>query len=285
VTQLWTLVQRTIALRRRDAWNTAILAAQAPAIAMLIVLVFGRQVGGEAGGLESWREAAIGVVSATFVLGLAARWLGCSNAVREIVGEWPVYRRERMVNLRLGPYIASKLTAMGALCLLQCAVLLGIAHRGAGLAGPWMAMYGLMVLAAAVGLALGLAISAAARTSEVAIALLPLTILPLLIFGGVMQPLHKMHPALRLACNAFPPRWAFEGLLLLESDRRPAAPIAEGAAGRAGVRASPLDMAGGYFPSATDRSGPRAAAIALAGTFAFLVSLIAAILRARDLDD
>ncbi len=136
-----------------------------------------------------------------------------------------------MVNLRLGPYIASKLTTLGGLCLFQCAVLLVIVHLGAGLVGPWPPMFGILVLAAAVGTALGLAISAVARTSEVAIALLPLTILPLLIFGGAMQPLHKMHPALRLACNAFPSRWAFEGLIVLESDRRPAAPVPAGPEG------------------------------------------------------
>ena len=203
VTQWWTLSRRTIALRRMDAWNTAILIAQAPVIAVLIVLVFGRQAGGDTSSMEHWKEATSGVVSTTFILGLAALWFGCSNAIREIVGEWPVYRRERMVNLRLGPYIAAKLTTLGGLCVFQCAVLLVIVHPGAGLAGRWPSMFGILVLAAAVGTALGLMISAVARTSEVAIALLPLIILPLLIFGGAMQTLHKMHPALRFACGAF----------------------------------------------------------------------------------
>jgi ABC-type multidrug transport system ATPase subunit len=282
-TQWWTLVRRNVALKRKDAWNTSILLAQAPVIAMLIVLVFGRQAGaGDVSGLERWAEVRGAVASTTFILGLAALWFGCSNTVREIVGEWPVYRRERMVNLRLGPYIASKLTTMGGLCLFQCGVLLAIARPGAGLAADWRWMFAILVLASAVGTALGLAISAAARTSEVAIALLPLTILPLLIFGGAMQPLHKLHPALRLACNAIPSRWTFEGLMLLESDRRPTAPLPP-AAGPAAPPLPDRDMAEDYFPAETERMGPRAVVIALAGTFAGLVAVIAAILKRRDL--
>jgi ABC transport system ATP-binding/permease protein len=287
LTQWWTLVRRNVAIKRKDAWNTAILAAQAPVIAILIVLVFARQMGGDTARFEPWKEVAGGVGPATFILGLAALWFGCSNAVREIVGEWPVYRRERMVNLRLGPYIASKLTALGGLGVLQCAVLLAIARHGAGLVGDWPSMLGILVLAAAVGTALGLLISALARSSEVAIALLPLAILPLMIFGGALQPLHKMHPALQRGCDVFPSRWAFEGLMVLESDRRPRAPVAVPDA--TNLNASPTagaaspDMAELYFPAETDRMGPRAAAIALAGTFAFLVALIGAILRLRDL--
>jgi hypothetical protein len=146
-------------------------------------------------------------------------------------------------------------------------------------------MLGILVLAAAVGTALGLLISAVARTSEIAIALLPLAILPLMIFGGALQPPHKMHPALQRTCDAFPSRWAFEGLMVLESDRRPRAPAPDAPS----VTASPPpdsaspDMAELYFPAESDRMGPRAAAIALAGTFVFLVALIGAILRLRDL--
>lgn len=281
-TQWWTLVRRNVAIRRKDAWNTAILAAQAPVIAMLIVLVFGRQASGDSSNPKHWNETASGVASTTFILGLAALWFGCSNAVREIVGEWPVYRRERMVNLRLGPYIASKLGVLGGLCLFQCVALLAIVRYGAGLVGQWPAMLGILVLSAAVGLALGLAISAVARTSEAAIALLPLVILPLIIFGGVMQPLHKIHPALRVACDAFPSRWAFEGLMVLESDGRPAAPAPEGPAQPPPPGDAPPDMADAYFPARDDRMGPRAAAIALGGSFVAMVAIIAVILRSRD---
>jgi ABC transport system ATP-binding/permease protein len=285
IAQWWALVSRSVAIKRKDRWNTAILLAQAPVIALLIVLVFGKQAGAGVDEVH-WAETTSGVVSTTFILGLAALWFGCSNSVREIVAEWRVYQRERMVNLKLGPYIASKLTALGTLCLFQCTVLLAIVHYGIGLKGDWPATFGILYLASGVGLALGLVISAVARTSEVAVALLPLVILPLLIFGGALQPIHRMHPSLRFACESFPSRWAFEGLVLLEAEKRPLAPEAAGSeALQPGVAlaSAPRDMAEAYFPVESDRMGPRASVIALAGTLVFLVALIAVILRSRDL--
>jgi hypothetical protein len=161
-----------------------------------------------------------------------------------------------------------------------------VVRYGTHLKADWLPMFGILFLASLVGTALGLAISAVARTSEVAIALLPLAILPLLIFGGALQPLHKMHPSLSFLCNAIPSRWAFEGLIVLESDRRPfapAPPVVTADASDAGHSAAIRDVAQEYFPAETNRMGPRAAVIALGGTLVFLVGLIATILRARDL--
>jgi hypothetical protein len=152
---------------------------------------------------------------------LAALWFGCSNSAREIVGEWSIYRRERMVALKIPSYVASKLMVLGGLCLVQCAVLLGIVYWGAGLKGPWLTMFALLLLTSLVGLAIGLAVSALARTSEVAIALLPLILLPMVILAGVLQPLHKMNGLVAGVAQVMPSRWSFEGLLLLEADERP----------------------------------------------------------------
>jgi ABC-type multidrug transport system ATPase subunit/ABC-type multidrug transport system permease subunit len=282
--QWWALVQRNVAIKRQDRWNMAILVGQAPVIAVLIVIVFGRPRGT---GVEQddWVATARAVVSTTFAVGMAALWFGCSNAIREIVAEWPIYQRERMFNLKLVPYVASKLAALGVLCLIQCAILLAIVHLGTGLKGPWLATMAMLVLTSSVGMALGLVISALARTPRVAIALLPLLMLPMLIFGGGLQPVHKMHPSLRIVCNVFPSRWAFEGLVVLESDQRPFAPTAaaaDPAQPADDFAVAPRDMAEHYFPAETARRGPTAAAIALAGTFLFLTAFVGVVLKFRD---
>ena len=48
-------------------------------------------------------------------MAVAAVWFGCSNSAREIVSEWAVYQRERMVNLQIVPYLASKFAILGGL--------------------------------------------------------------------------------------------------------------------------------------------------------------------------
>ncbi len=46
----------------------------------------------------------------TCLMVIVAFWFGVSNSAREIVKEASIYRRERTVNLQLGPYLASKFT-------------------------------------------------------------------------------------------------------------------------------------------------------------------------------
>jgi ABC-2 type transport system permease protein len=77
-------------------------------------------------------------------------------------------------------------------------------------------MFGLLWLTAMVGVSLGLLVSAAARSSETAIALVPLLLLPMVILGGMMRKLHEMPDLVRGLAHLMPSRWAFEGLLSLE---------------------------------------------------------------------
>ncbi len=223
VAQWKTLFKRCLIIKLKDCWNTAILLAQAPIVAILVVLVFGNDVRAEMTD-ENW-EAGMRASSTTlFLLSLAALWFGCSNAVREIVGEWAIYHRERMVNLKLPSYVASKFAVLGLLCVVQCAILTAISAWGCELRADPLQLLGALLLVSLVGLGIGLTISAAARTSEVAIALLPIVLLPMVILGGVMQPIHKMNSTVGQCANLAPSRWAFEALLTLESDERRRAP-------------------------------------------------------------
>ncbi len=270
VSQWWTLARRGLRLKLRDTWNSAILLAQAPIIALLIVLVFERELGPEAT-IESWGPGA----TVLFLLAIAALWFGCSNSAREIVGEWAIYHRERMVNLKLLSYLGSKLTILGGLCVIQCLLLLGIVHYACDLRGPWLAMFGFLVLTSWVGVALGLLLSALARTSEVAIALVPLILLPLVILGGMMHPPHKMSQPAKGLSQVMASRWAFEGLLILESEERPAP------ASPAGSEAAVPDMAEGFFPEG-ERSELQLVLGVLASMPAILIVAILVVLRSRD---
>lgn len=55
-------------------------------------------------------------------MAFAAIMFGCINAAREVVKELSIYKRERLVNIGIIPYLFSKIVVLGVLCLLQCAV-------------------------------------------------------------------------------------------------------------------------------------------------------------------
>ena len=293
VRQAWTLVRRCVQVKLKDTWNTALLMAQAPIIAILIALVFGKQVSQQVDP-STWPEVAHATATTVFLLALSALWFGCSNSAREIVGEWAIYRRERMVNLRISSYVGSKFLVLVGQCLIQCLVLLGIVYWGSGLHGSWWGMFFILLLASAVGVGIGLCISALARTSEMAIALLPIVILPMVILGGVLQPVHKMNTVAKWLSIVAPSRWAFEGLLVLEAGQRPSGAMPAGPTPGGGVdkpaaktpsveRRPEEDMAEKFFPIKTERMGTRADAGVLFLMLLVLAGSVGAILRARDI--
>ncbi len=291
--QWLTLVGRCCTIKRKDTWNTIILLAQAPIVAVLVVLVFGGEVSQKVTDLPTWSKMANSTAVTVFLLGLSALWFGCSNSVREIVGEWAIYHRERMVNLKLPSYVASKVAVLGMLCLVQCLTMLGIVSWGVGLTGQWGAHLTLLMLVSGVGIALGLTLSAVAKTSEMAISLLPIVLLPMVILAGVILPLQDMNHLMQSVSNLAPSRWAFESMLCVESRNRlsapdaglpPGAPLAEANERRSAQtvkEALPDDVAQRYFPRKR-RSAIAKGMFVLGSMLVLLVGLVHLILRVRD---
>src|SRR5438045_1627565 len=110
VRQWGTLTRRYLEVLTRDKFNLLILFGQAPIIAFLTYLVVGS---------DAPRDFSY------FVMALVAIWFGTSVASREIIRERAVYTRERMVNLRLLPYVGSKLFVLALIVSLQCIFLYG----------------------------------------------------------------------------------------------------------------------------------------------------------------
>jgi len=229
--------------------TTAALLAQGPAIAGLIVVAFLARVGGPVDA-SNWDRAAGGVEGATFAMGLAALWLGASAALGDLASGRPIFLGGRP----RGGEIAPKLGLMVVAAIAPSLVLLAIVHGGLGLRGSWPAMFGVLTLAAAVGLALGMIAMAATPSPGLAFAVLAAIFAPMVAIAGAPGFPGESSPAIRLASAVTPARWAYEGLLLAESDARPtlAPPSAE-----------PRDMAERAFPLAERRMGLGACLLAL----------------------
>jgi len=215
-----TLVARNLAVKAADGWNTAVLLLQAPLVAGLIAAVFARVLRQPAT-LESWPRTSLDLATTMFVTALAAIWFGCSSTAREIVNEWPVYRRERMVGLSIPAYLGSKFAVLLAVAAVQTACLLGIVGAACGFQGAWWSLWLLLYAAALVGGVLGLVISATLQTSEAAAGVLPILLLPMIVLGGILVPLEDLPAATRPFAAVMPSRWAFEGLVVTEAEARP----------------------------------------------------------------
>lgn len=199
IRQWFTLSRRYLEVLLKDKLNLFILFAQAPAIALLTAL---------ATGSTGTRDFVY------FVVALVSFWFGTSVAAREIVREKPVYRRERMVNLGILPYLGSKLWVLGWIVGLQCVMLfvplkfldlVGLMKMPGELLG--IPQFITMLLTAAVGISLGLLISAVVRTSEMATSLVPLILIPQILFSGIVGVPGTVD---KVAGMLMPAAWSFD---------------------------------------------------------------------------
>lgn len=187
IRQWFTLSRRYSEVLRRDKFNLFILFAQAPIIAILTYMVTGA---------KQSRDFPF------FILAIVAIWFGTSISAREIIRERAVYNRERMVNLGLFPYVWSKLFNLSFIVALQCILLfatlkiIDIANSFVPIVGFSFPSYPgfllgipqllVMIITGMVGVALGLFISSVVKTSEMATSLVPLILIPQILFAGLV---------------------------------------------------------------------------------------------------
>ncbi len=212
--QWWTLSRRYLTIKRKDLAGTAILLLQAPIIATVISLVFWGETD------DAWGRVEF-TPFALFLLVVSAVWFGCSNSAREIVAEQAIYRRERMVNLKIPSYVMSKFTVLGLVCAVQCFTLLLMTWPLLGFEGSFVEMYIVLMLCSLAGLGMGLVLSSLVRTSEAAIALVPLLLIPQVILGGMIMPVDRMTLPVKAASLVMVSRWGFEGMLHAEDRFEP----------------------------------------------------------------
>lgn len=206
LTQLYTLTSRYFKIKIKDKVNTAILLAQAPIIAILLAFLFSGE------GLTFHRENPNILL---FILVISSMWFGIINSVKEIVSEKAIYERERLIGLKLVPYILSKFIILSILSFIQVVILLFIVKAFVPLDVQMLDLLILIFITALSGLAIGLLTSAIAKSVSQALSLVPIILLPMIIFGGGMIPINQ------LSSNSFyldayrvsylmPTRWSLE---------------------------------------------------------------------------
>jgi energy-coupling factor transporter ATP-binding protein EcfA2 len=117
--QLGVLIRRYLAVIRADRGLVLTLALQAPIFGILFALMFFFNT--------MITSEALNASLLIWLIVIGATWLGTSNAIREIVKELPIYRRERTIGLSAGAYVLSKVVVLGVITAVQAAILVPIA--------------------------------------------------------------------------------------------------------------------------------------------------------------
>jgi ABC-type multidrug transport system ATPase subunit len=210
---LGVLVHRE-ALRLRAAWrSTALLLVMAPvfgAFVRSLVTVQGMDNG--------ILQLNLGARRIVLTLVLSAVWMGSVDAVREIVKDRAVIRRERPVGVRPAQVVAAKVAVLAPLTAVQALLLTAVALAGvptvdAGAALPWVLLeVAVDVWACAfAGACVALLISAAARGTDRALGALALVLVPQIVLSGGVMTLGDA-PALEALAAVAPARWGLSAV-------------------------------------------------------------------------
>jgi hypothetical protein len=168
------LADRYFDIMLGDLRNSLLLFLQAPIIAGLIVLV--------------WRNVEQATNTLYFVMVLSAVWIGCTNASREIVKEQAIFFRERMAGVEVPAYVFSKVRILAMLGFVQCLLLMGIVNYEIHLLGNKLLLFLTLYLCSFSGMMLGLMISAIMNSQDKAVGMVPLLIIPQILFSEFALP-------------------------------------------------------------------------------------------------
>ncbi len=156
------------------------------------------------------------IVTLWFMMALITVLVGAMSSVREIVKEVDIYKRERAVNLKILPYVLSKIWVGIVLAMYQAGVLLLFRILFVQPSVPsnaaYLALYITLFLGTLCGYLIGLAISAFAPNQNSAMMLIIVVLVPQFLFAGALLPLDLI-PGGEQISFLMPTRWSFESFI------------------------------------------------------------------------
>jgi ABC-type multidrug transport system permease subunit len=171
----WSVLHaRYLAVTLADLPTLGLLLGQAPLIGALCGVV--------------WGSVEDDTPSLWFVLALASVWFGCINACREVVKERAILERERLFGLSMLSYVASKLSILAGIGLIQVILLLSAVEFSIALRGAFLLELLGLWLGSLAGTGLGLLVSALSQRQERAVGVVPLLLLPQILFSEFAIP-------------------------------------------------------------------------------------------------
>ena len=207
----WTvLVSRNVDVLLRNRLTLAIMVGSPVLVIAMFTVLF------RSGAFDPAHPSPVAAVSITYWLAFAAFFFGLTYGLLQIVTEAPILRRERLVGLRVGPYLLGKAAVLVPVLLVVNLAMLAVLRATdrlpvAGL-GTYAVLTAILLLDAVVALVLGLLASAAATDPSQATLMLPMLCFPAVLFSGAVLPVPVMAGAGSVISAVTSDRWAFEAL-------------------------------------------------------------------------
>ena len=221
LSQIYYLFKRNLKNKMKNKTNLFVTFLAAPILAVFIsvILRYSQPESSYSFG------ANINMPIFIFISVIVFIFLGLSNSLDEIISERRIISREKKINIKTGYYLLAKNLTLPIFALIQSILYFFIASIILEIRGVFYVYIIYLLLSAFIGYSLGLLGSALLKDKNAIINLLPIVLIPQIIFGGAVIEFEKMNRNIRINaenvipefCQFIPSRWLFEGLFTAQA--------------------------------------------------------------------
>ena len=153
-----------------------------------------------------------------FISVIVALFLGLTVAAEEIIRDKRITQREKFLSLSRSSYLLSKIGLLFIISAVQTFLFSFTGHRVLGFHGLLPEHWAVFFTTACFANVLGLNVSASFNSAKVIYIVIPVLIIPQLLFSGIIVRFDKLHPwfagekSVPWIGNIMASRWAYEGL-------------------------------------------------------------------------
>jgi hypothetical protein len=153
-----------------------------------------------------------------FITVVVALFMGLTVSAEEIIKDKKILKREKYLNLNKSSYLFSKLGLMFFISAIQTASYVLIGNSILEIQGMFWPFWIILFSTACFANVLGLNISSTFNSAKVIYILIPILIIPQLLFSGVIVRFDRLHKSMvtegevSWVGNAMASRWAYEAL-------------------------------------------------------------------------
>lgn len=197
-----------------------LLEAPALAFVMAFFLKFYRTGHGTSGGYI-FREND-NLPQYLFIAVIVALFLGLTVSAEEIIRDRAIRQREKFLDLSKASYLLSKISILFIISAIQTLLFTWVGSTVLNIQGLFVEHWILLFSTAALANVLGLNVSASFNSAKVIYIMIPVLIIPQLLFSGVIVKFDKLHPwfaserSVPWIGNIMASRWAYEGLAVTQ---------------------------------------------------------------------
>ena len=158
-----------------------------------------------------------------FIAVVVALFLGLTVAAEEIIKDKKILKRESFLNLSRGSYLTSKIMIMFLISAIQTCMFVLIGNYILEIKEMWWQYWLILFTTSCSANLIGLNISSAFNSAKVIYIVVPLLIIPQLLFSGVIVKFDKLNPVLSeknevpWIGNIMTTRWSYEAIAVVQA--------------------------------------------------------------------